>query len=107
MPAVKDIDDGNMVTLQVFFEGQDPSGNVPLAQIPAVVDGGSAKGTWKYVTYGDDIPPSSDPKFIFSAHSAWCPMKKSGSATVELKRPELSSLEWKDKEGSTTSKGLV
>ena len=105
--AVKDIDDGNMVTLQVFRDGQDPAVHVALAQIPTTVDGGKATGKWTYGTSGNEIPPDSDPAFFFSAHSAWCAMKKSGNATVELKRPELSSLEWKDKEGRTTSKGLV
>ncbi|QQO09021.1 phage baseplate assembly protein V [Breznakiella homolactica] len=104
--AVKDIDDGNMVTFQVWKDGQDPAAHIPYAQIPATIDGGSAKGTWQYRFVGDELP-DDDSKFFFTAHSAWCPMKESGSATIELKRPKLSSPEWKDREGSTTSKGLV
>ena len=105
--AVKDIDDGNMVTLQVFRDGQDPAVHVALAQIPTTVDGGKATGKWTYGTSGNEIPPDSDPAFFFSAHSAWCPMKKSGNVTVELKRPEITKAEWKDSEDSSTSKGLV
>ncbi len=105
--AVKDIDDGNMVTLQVFRDGQDPAVHVALAQIPTTVDGGKATGKWTYGTSGNEIPPDSDPAFFFSAHSAWCAMKKSGNATVELKRPEITKAEWKDSEDSSTSKGLV
>ena len=104
---VKDIDDGNMVTLQVWKDGQDPASGVPQAQIPTNVDGGVAKGKWAFHSFGSDEPPSDDPAYFFTAHSAWCPMKKSSNATIKLKRPELSSLEWKDDEGSSTSKGLV
>ena len=41
---VKDIDDGNMVTLQVWKDGQDPASGVAWAQLPTTVDGGVAKG---------------------------------------------------------------
>jgi hypothetical protein len=40
-------------------------------------------------------------------HSAWCPPKKSEYLTVELKRSELSGLEWLDGEGGSTDNGLA
>jgi hypothetical protein len=46
-------------------------------------------------------------KFFFTAHSAWCPFKKSGNLEVKLRRPEITSCEWKDGEGSATGKGLA
>jgi uncharacterized Zn-binding protein involved in type VI secretion len=105
--SVKDIDDKNMVTFQVWKEGQDPNANIPQAQIPAAIEGGTAKAKWKYRYARQEAPPEEDPKFYFSAHSAWCPFKKSGMATVQLKRPELSNPGWKDGEGKSTDKGLV
>ena len=57
---------------------------------------------------GKELPPDSDPKFIFTAHSAWCNFEKS-SNTLEVKliRPEITKAEWQDSEGKPTSKGLV
>ncbi len=104
---VKDIDDGNMVTFQVWKDGQDPNSHIPQIQIPATIDGGIAKAKWQYRLVDMETVPEEDPKFFFSAHSAWCPFKKSGNAAIQLKRPELSSPEWKDSEGSSTGKGLV
>ncbi len=82
---VKDIDDGNMVTLQVWKDGQDPAAGVPQAQIPTNVDGGVAKGKWAYRRSGTALPETVKPKYFFSAHSAWCPMKKSGNVEIEGK----------------------
>ena len=79
---VKDIDDGNMVTLQVWKDGQDPAAGVPQAQIPTNVDGGVAKGKWAYRRSGTALPETVKPKYFFSAHSAWCPMKKSGNVEI-------------------------
>ena len=48
------------------------------------------------------------PKFIFTAHSAWCNFEKSSNTLeVKLVRPEITKAEWKNSEGSTTSKGVV
>jgi hypothetical protein len=105
---VKDIEDGNVVTFQVWKEGQDPSAHVAQTQVTAVIEGGEAKGEWKSpLTSNDETPPEQDPKYFFTAHSAWCPFVKSGDLTVELKRPELKELKWVDKEGKETDKGLV
>jgi hypothetical protein len=79
---VKDIEDGNMVTLQVWKDGQDPAVHVPEAQIATNVDGGVAKGTWAYTRLGSGVSLTVKPKYFFSAHSAWCPMKKSGNVEI-------------------------
>ena len=106
--AVKDIADGNQITLQVFREGGSPEkSSVALAKFSVAVKGGVAKCDWKYSTRGTEEPPASDPKFVFSAHSAWCPFKVSEAATVELVRPKLESPEWKDKDGGSVSSSLV
>lgn len=105
---VKDIDDGNMVTLQVFPEGKGPEDGVAYATFPLTVKGGSVSAKWKYRADSREMPPDQDPKFIFSAHSAWCQYKKSsGSLTVKLVRPEITKAEWQDKDGNSTGKGLV
>lgn len=54
------------------------------------------------------MPPESNPRFIFTAHCAWCSFGKSSNALeVKLVRPEIKKAEWQDKDGSSTSKGLV
>ncbi len=104
---VKDIDDGNMVTFQVFREGQDPNSHVPYGKIPATIEGGAAKAKWQYrLPSTAETIPEQDPAFFFSAHSAWCQWKKSGNAAIELLRPEFSDLTWEavtyDDEGKET-----
>jgi phage baseplate assembly protein gpV/uncharacterized Zn-binding protein involved in type VI secretion len=91
---VKDIEDGNMVTLQVWKDGQDPAVHVPEAQIATNVDGGVAKGMWGYQRKNGEPMPENGLKFFFTAHSAWCPMKESNTLTIEQKKPEFSSLKW-------------
>ena len=55
-----------------------------------------------------EMPPDSNPKFVFSAHCAWCNFEKSSnSLEIKLVRPEIKKVEWQDKDGSSTSKGLV
>jgi hypothetical protein len=88
-------------------EGQDPASHMAQARIPVNIEGGTAKGMWEYRLIDTDELPESDPRFFFTAHSAWCQYKESGNMTVELKRPELTSPEWKDKDGNSTDKGLV
>ncbi len=106
--SVQDIDDGNMVTLQVFPEGKGPEDGVALAKFPLTVEGGSVSAKWSYRANQNDMPPDSDPKFIFSAHSAWCNFEKSSnSLEVKLKRPEIKKVEWQDTDGNNTDKGLV
>ena len=106
--GVKDIADGNMVTLQVFREGQSPEDSAAIAKFPLTVKGGSVFAKWSYRRNGNDIPPERNPRFIFSAHSAWCPWKKSeNSLEVQLIRPEITKTEWRDEEGKAVSKGKV
>lgn len=105
---VQDIADGNMVTLQVFREGKGPEDSVAMAKFPLTVKGGSVSAKWKYRTDQSEMPPESDPKFVFTAHCAWCNFEKSSNALeVKLIRPEIKKAEWQDKDGSSTSKGLV
>ena len=106
--GVKDIADGNMVTLQVFPEGKGPEDGVPVASFPLTVKGGSVSAKWSYHANKSEMPPENDPKFIFSAHCAWCNFEKSSnSLEVRLIRPEITKAEWQDKDGNTVSKGLV
>ena len=52
--------------------------------------------------------PVRNPRFIFSAHSAWCPWKKSGnSLEVELRRPKIEKAEWQDADGNSINKGIA
>ena len=105
---VQDIADGNMVTLQVFREGKGPEDSFPLATFPLTVKGGSVSAKWKYRADQSGLPPESDPRFVFTAHCAWCNFEKSSNALeVKLVRPEIKKAEWQDKDGSSTSKGLV
>ena len=106
--SVKDIEDGNGVTLQVFSEGKSPEDGIAYAKLVLTVEGGAAEGVWSSRTNGNDIPPERNPRFIFSAHSAWCPWKKSeNSLEVELRRPKIEKAEWQDADGKTASKGTV
>jgi phage baseplate assembly protein gpV len=105
---VKDIDDGNMVTFQVWKDGQDPASGIPAAQVTASVEGGAAKGVWEWRQPAWEPLPDDDPKYFFTAHSAWCQYKKSENLTIELRRPEIDKKEWQDeKEENTTDKGLA
>jgi uncharacterized Zn-binding protein involved in type VI secretion len=104
---VRDINDGNLITFQVWNEGQDPASHIAWARIPAGIEGGIAKAEWFCRTEAEGVPPDMDPKFFFTAHSAWCPAKRSGTVMVRLKRPELSQPLWKDAEGRETSEGLT
>jgi len=106
--SVQDIEDGNMVTLQVFPEGKGPEDEVPIASFPLTVKGGSVSAKWSYHANKSELPPDSDPKFVFSAHCAWCNFEKSSnSVEVKLIRPEITKAEWQDKDGGRISKGLV
>ena len=106
--SVQDIEDGNMVTLQVFPEGKGPEDGVPVASFPLTVKGGSVSAKWSYHANKSELTPDSDPKFVFSAHCAWCNFEKSSnSLEVRLIRPEITKAEWQDKDGNTVSKGLV
>ena len=105
---VQDIADGNMVTLQVFREGKGPEDSVAMAKFPLAVKGGSVSAKWLYRADQSEMPPDSDPRFVFTAHCAWCNFEKSSnSLEVKLVRPEIKKVEWQDSEGNSTSKGIV
>lgn len=108
--GVKDIADGNMVTLMVFPEGKGPEVGGDIARFPCTVKDGAVSAKWSYVPryMADELPPDSNPKFIFSAHCAWCNFEKSSNTLeVKLVRPEIKKVEWQDADGNSTSKGLV
>lgn len=106
--SVKNIADGNMVTLQVFPEGSGPENGAAYGVFPLTVKNGSVSATWKWESDRRELPPEEDPVFVFTAHCAWCPWKKSENRLkVKLVRPEITKAEWKDTEGKTVSKGLV
>jgi hypothetical protein len=92
----------------VFPEGSGPESGRAYAKFPLIVKDGSVSAKWKYKADQRELPPENNPKFIFTAHSAWCNFEKS-SNTLEVKliRPEITKAEWKDSEGKTTNKGLV
>ena len=106
--GVKDIADGNMVTLQVFPEGKGPEDGVPVASFPLTVKGGSVSAKWSYYANKSEMPPENDPKFIFSAHCAWCNFEKSSNTLeVKLKRPEITKAEWHNSDGQNVSKEKI
>lgn len=106
--TVKDIADGNTVTLQVFPEGKGPEDGAAYAKLPVTVKDGVASARWSYRADRREIPPEENPRFTFTAHSAWCNFARSGnSLEVRLKRPEITKAEWRDADGKSTSKGLV
>ena len=106
--SVKNIADGNMVTLQVFPEGSGPENGAAYGVFPLTVKNGSVSAKWKWESDRREMPPEEDPVFVFTAHCAWCPWKKSENRLkVKLVRPEITKAEWKDTEGKTVSKGLV
>ena len=106
--GVKDIADGNMVTLQVFREGQSPEDSAAIAKFPHTVKGGSVSAKWLYRADQSVMPPEENLRFIFTAHCAWCNFEKSSNALeVKLIRPEITKAEWRDKDGKPADKGLV
>ena len=65
--TVKDIEDENMVTLQVFPDGKGPEDGAAIASFPCKVVNGSVSAKWKYKGNDREVPPDDDPKFVFSA----------------------------------------
>jgi len=106
--SVQDIADTNMITLQIFPEGKGPENGIAVAKFPLTIKDGSVSAKWLYNSNKTEMPPKENPKFSFSAHSAWCNFEKS-SNTLEVKliRPEITKVERQDKDGKVTSKGLV
>lgn len=106
--SVQDIADGNMVSLLVFPEGKGPEDSVPIASFQRTVKGGSLSVKWSYRANRIGMPPEKNPRFVFTAHCAWCSFGKSSNALeVKLIRPEITKAEWRDKDGKPADKGLV
>lgn len=106
--TVRDIADGNTVTLQVFPEGKGPEDGAAYAKLPVTVRDGAVSAKWSYWVDRREMPPEENPRFVFTAHSAWCNFaKSSNSLEVKLRRPEITKAEWRDKDGKSTGKGLV
>lgn len=106
--TVRDIADGNAVTLQVFPEGKGPEDGAAYAKFPVTVKDGAVSARWSYRADRREMPPEQDPRFVFTAHSAWCNFAKSSNVLeVRLRRPEITRAGWRDKDGKSTSKGLV
>lgn len=105
--GVKDIADGNMVTLMVFPEGKGPETGGDIARFPLTVKDGSVSAKWSYKPryMTDELPPDNNPKFVFSAHCAWCNFEKSSNTLeVKLVRPEIKKVEWQDKDSASVDK---
>ena len=108
LASVQDIADGNMVSLLVFPEGKGPENSVPIASFPCTVKGGSVSARWSHRSDQSGMPPEENPRFIFTAHCAWCNFEKSSNTLeVKLVRPEITKAEWRDKDGNPADKGLV
>ena len=106
--GVQDIADGDMVSLLVFPEGKGPEDSVPIASFQRTVKGGSVSAKWSYRPNRSEMPPEKNPRFVFTAHCAWCSFGKSSNALeVKLIRPEITKAEWRDNDGNQTDKGLV
>lgn len=106
--GVQDIADGNMVSLLVFPEGKGPENSVPIASFQRTVKGGNVNAKWSHRTNQSGMPPESDPRFIFTAHCAWCNFEKSSNTLeVKLVRPEITKAEWLSMDGNPADKGLV
>lgn len=106
--SVQDIADGNMVSLLVFPEGKGPEDSVPIASFQRTVKGGSLSVKWSYRVNRSGMPPEKNPRFVFTAHCAWCSFGKSSNVLeVKLIRPEITKAEWRDKDGKPADKGLV
>ena len=106
--GVADIADGNMVTLQVFRAGRGPEDSTAQAVFSEKVKGGIVSAKWSYRANRRELPPEENPKFIFTAHSAWCNWEQSSNTLeVVVERPEIRKAEWQDSEGKRVSKGCV
>lgn len=66
LASVQNIDDGNMVTLQVFREGKGPEDSFPLATFPLTVKGGSVSAKWEFRADQTELPPENAPPRFFA-----------------------------------------
>ena len=105
---VENIADGNMLTIQVLTQVSSPEDGFVYSRYPLTIQQGKVSARWKYEANKEDIPPERNPRFIFSAHSAWCPWKKSeNSLEVQLRRPEITKTEWQDEDENSINKAVV
>ena len=106
--SVQDIADGNMVSLLVFPEGKGPEDSVPIASFQRTVKGGSLSVKWSYRANRSGMPPEKNPRFVFTAHCAWCSFGKSSNALeVKLIRPEITKAEWRNSDKKNITKEKI
>lgn len=106
--SVQDIADGNMVSLLVFPEGKGPEDSVPIASFQRTVKGGSLSVKWSYRANRSGMPPEKNPRFVFTAHCAWCTFGKSSNALeVKLARPEITKAEWRNSDKKNITKEKI
>nr|DAT89467.1 MAG TPA: baseplate assembly protein [Caudoviricetes sp.] len=106
--GVQDIADGNMVSLLVFPEGKGPENSVPIASFPCTVKGGSVSAQWSHRANRSVMPPEKNPRFIFTAHCAWCNFEKSSNTLeVRLARPEITKAEWRNSDKKNITKEKI
>ena len=106
--SVQDIADGNMVSLLVFPEGKGPEDSVPIASFQRTVKGGSVSARWSHRANRSGMPPEENPRFIFTAHCAWCSFGKSSNALeVKLMRPEITKAEWRNSDKKNITKEKI
>jgi len=103
--TVKDIDDGNMIVFQIWAEGQDPNTHIPYNVMKSTVKNSRAKARW-CLQFPDDIP-DEDPKYFYTAHSAWCPPIRSELITIKVRRPEITKVACRDIDGNDISSTMV
>ena len=105
---VENIADGNMLTIQVLSQASSPEDGFVYSRYPLTIQQGKVSARWKYEANKEGIPAKENPKFIISAHSAWCTYKISeNSLEVELRRPKIEKLEWQDTEGNSIDKAVA
>jgi len=105
---VENIADGNMITIQVLREQSSPEDGMVYSRYPLTIRQGKVSAKWMYTANKEGIPAKENPKFIISAHSAWCPWKKSeNSLEVQLRRPEITKTEWQDEDENSINKAVV
>jgi len=94
--------------MEVWGAGRGPEDSAAQAVFSEKVKGGIVSAKWSYRANRRELPPEENPKFIFTAHSAWCNWEQSSNTLeVVVERPEIRKAEWQDSEGKCISKGCV
>jgi uncharacterized Zn-binding protein involved in type VI secretion len=105
---VKDIADGNPLTLQIWLQGQNPDADKTQGRKTGEIKNGEVSFEFDYTHPKWKEFPAQDPVFFFTVHSAWCKYATSREVTVELRRPEMSRFAWaKKKDASETNTSTV